>query len=455
MLPPFSLQRRRFLKGLGASVALPTFGSLFGHGTSARAATSRPLATTSTGAPLRMAFVYFPNGAQQARWWPTGAGKEFEFNQSMQALEPLKNQVQVFSGLDHLNAESGPDGAGDHARANATFLTGVRARKTAGTNINLGVSIDQIAAQRAGQLTRLPSLELTCDSVRKSGRCDSGYSCVYQYNISWRSAQMPMAPEPNPRLVFERMFGVADEGGTSTLQLRQETEKSILDFVLEDTRSLQRQLGNQDRQKLDEYLTSVRDVEQRIRRASDFGEVVRPDMPAPEGIPLNYGEYISLMYDLLALAFESDSTRIATLLLAHDGSNRAFPELDVPEGHHYLTHNQDKVGPCEKIGRIDKFYMKHFARFLNRLNEIEDVDGQSVLHNSMIVYGSGNSDADRHTHVNLPVILAGQGGGGLNPGRYLKLGSVPMSNLYLGMLDRFGVEGVNRFGDADGRLDQI
>ena len=440
--------RRRFLKGVGACIAVPSLETFLPR--SLRAA-APALATTPDGAPQRMAFVYFPNGAQQDNWFPAGGGREFVLNKTMQPLESLKDQIQIIGRLDHINATPGPDGAGDHARANATFLTGVRARKTAGSDIHLGVSIDQVAAEHVGHATRFPSLELSCDAVRKSGGCDSGYSCAYQFNLSWKTPTTPMTPEPNPRLVFERLFGSPSGAGNGGVAGRRAEQKSILDFVLDDSRSLHRELSQKDRQKLDEYLTGVRDIEQRIERAENFEDVPLPDIEPPEGIPADYGEHMNLMFDMLALAFQTDSTRVATLLLAGDGTNRAFPQIEIPEGHHYLTHQRDEEKQA-KVAEIDLYYMQHFARFLQKLDQTEDANGKSVLHNSMIVYGCGIADGNRHTHDNLPVILAGAGGGTLDTGRYIKAGSEPMTNLYLSMLDRMGIEGVQRFGDSTGRL---
>lgn len=454
-----AFNRRKFLRGLGACVALPVFESALGS--VARAASTAPLSggslgVTSTGAPLRMAFVYFPNGAHQDYWWPTGGGADFALGRTMTPLAPLQNAIQILGGLDHKNAKAGNDGAGDHARANATFLTGARARKTDSADIRVGVSVDQVAAQRIGHLTRFPSLELSCDAVRKSGRCDSGYSCAYQYNLSWHSASTPMAPESNPRLVFERLFGSGrPEERQANFRLRQETQHSLLDFVLDDARSLQRQLGRNDQQKLDEYLTGVREIEQRIERAESFGLLPDPQADTPAGIPSDYGQHMELMYDLLVMAFRTDSTRISTLLLASDGSNRAYPQIGIPEGHHYCSHHQNNPELIHKIGEIDLYYMRHFARFLQKLEATKDIDGKSVLHNSMIVYGCGNSDGNRHTHDNLPVILAGGGGGTLTPGRYRKFGGQPMSNLFLSMVDRMGVGGVERIGDSSGVITAV
>jgi hypothetical protein len=453
-----SLSRRQFLKGLGACIALPTFASMLRPTASAAAVTpaANGLGVTATGAPLRMAFVYFPNGAHQDHWWPTGEGSNFTLGRTMQPLAGLKNSLQVLGGLDHKNATAGNDGAGDHARANATFLTGMRARKTDSTDIEVGISVDQVVAQKVGHVTRFSSLELSCDSVRKAGRCDSGYSCAYQYNLSWASPTTPMAPEPNPRLVFERLFGAGAPGERQkNFRMRQETQKSLLDFVMEDARSLQKNLSSSDRDKLDEYLTGLRGIEQRIQRAEKFGDLPDPQADTPAGIPANYGEHMDIMFDLLAMAFETDSTRVATLLLAHDGSNRAFPQIGIAEGHHYCSHHRNNEELMEKIAQIDLYYMKHFSKFLQRLDQKKDIDGKSILHNSMIVYGCGNSDGNRHTHHNLPIILAGAGGGTLNTGRFVKANSRPMSDLFLSMSDRMGVNGLERFGDSSGRLSAI
>ena len=453
--------RRRFLKGACAAVALPAFESLLRPAVTGAAAAAAPdaaahLATTATGAPLRTAFVYFPNGAIQGNWWPKGDGKDFEFSRTMQPLEKVKSHLQVLGGLDHRNATPGPDGAGDHARASGTFLTGVRVKKTSGADIHCGVSIDQVAANQVGHLTRFPSLELTCDSVRRSGNCDSGYSCAYQYNLAWQSPTTPVAPEPNPRLVFERLFGAGAKGERrNSLKLRQQQQRSILDFVREDAGNLDAQLGNRDRQKLDEYLTSVREIEKRIADAERFGDSPDPSVETPDGIPPSFKEHIQLMFGMLLLAFQTDSTRVATFLLANEGSNRAFPEIGIPEGHHFLTHHRNQKDMIDKVAEIDLFYMQQFAGFLEKLEATKDVDGSSMLHNSMIVYGSGNSDGNRHTHVNLPIILAGGGGGTLTPGRYVKFDAKPMSNLYLSMADRLGVTRLPRFGDSTARLTGI
>ena len=452
-----SLSRRRFLRGLGACVAVPAFSSLRPlSALAAEAGATSQLGASSSGAPLRMAFVYFPNGAIPAHWWPKGEDRDFELNRTLQPLEKVRHRLQVFGGLDHVNATPGPDGAGDHARASGSFLTGVRVKKTAGADIHAGISIDQVAANHVGHLTRFPSLELTCDAVRRSGNCDSGYSCAYQYNLSWRSPTQPVAPEPNPRLLFERLFGAGAHGARiESLKRRQQQQRSILDFVLDDAHALQRQLAYRDKQKLEEYLGSVREIEKRIEKSEQFGAAPDPAVETPAGIPASFEDYIQIMYDMMILAFQTDSTRIATFLLANEGSNRAFPEIGIAEGHHYLTHHQNKQEMIDKVAEIDLFYVKQFARFLEKMEQAKDSDGQSLLHNSMILYGSGNADGNRHTHVNLPVLLAGGGGGTLTPGRFVKCHSVPMTNLLLSMADRLGVKDVDRLGDSTGRVSAL
>jgi hypothetical protein len=448
--------RRNFLRGLGACIALPAFESLMPMRSLAALASSTGAANLgATAAPVRSAFIYFPNGAIPAAWWPTGGETDFKFARTLQPLDPLREHIQILGGLEHLNATPGPDGAGDHARANSTFLTGVRLKKSA-TDIHAGISIDQLMARQVGHLTRFSSLELTCDAGRNTGACDSGYSCAYQYNVSWSSPTTPMTPEANPRQVFERLFGagpVAER--TKELQRRRDEQRSILDFVMDDANDMQRKLNAHDRDKLDQYLTGVRELEERIQRAEKLGDPKNPTQETPAGIPATYAEHIQVMFDTLLLAFQTDSTRVATLLLAHDGSNRSFAEIGVPEGHHDLSHHGGNEEKIQKISDIDLWYAKQLAGFLAKLRDTKDVDGNSLLHNSMIVYGSGNADGNRHTHVNLPIVLAGHGGGTLNPGRLLQYGSKPATNLFLSMADRMGAKNLERFGDSTARLANI
>jgi hypothetical protein len=447
------LNRRHFLRGLGACLALPAFESLHPLKLLAGSAPGK-LAATATGAPLRTAFVFFPNGAIPSAWWPEGEASNFAFKDTLQPLEQSRKLIQVLGGLDHNNAIGGKDGAGDHARGHGVFLTGVRLNKSA-TDIRAGVSIDQMIARQTGHLTRFPSLELTCDSVRKAAACDSNYSCAYQYNLSWSSPTTPMTPEANPRLVFERLFGAGAAGERAENRKRRQMEqRSILDFVLDDAHRMQGRLDARDKDKLDQYLTGVRAVESRIQKAERFASV-DPGCATPAGVPSEYAEHVQVMFDILLLAFQTDSTRVATFSLAHDGDNRSFGDIGIFEGHHDLSHHQDKPDRIKKVAEIDLWYVKQFAKFLQKLQDTKDVDGNSLLHNSMIVYGGGNADGNRHTHTNLPVVLAGAGGGSLTPGRYVKHGGKPMTNLFLSLADRMGVQGVERFGDSTARLGNV
>ena len=440
-----SINRRHFLRGLGISLGLPAFDSL-------RTAHAAPAA----GVPLRMSFLYVPNGVILDPWRPIGEGKEFQFGATMQPIAAHKEDLHIITGFEQANGWSGGDGGGDHARASATILTGARPRKTAGSDIHLGMSVDQVAAQHVGGATRFRSLELSCDAVRRAGACDSGYSCAYQFNLSWRSDTSPATPETNPRQVFERLFGAGSgEERARSFVARQEKQKSILDFVMEDARSLEKSLGRNDRNKLDEYLTGVWEIEQRIEASKRFGPPPDPGSEAPEsGIPSSYEEHMRLMMDMQILALQTDSTRISTLLLAHDGSNRSFKEIGVGDGHHSLSHHQNDAAKMEKIAKIDHFYMRQFAYYLERMKAVKESDGGSLLDHSMVVYCSGLSDGNRHRHDDLPVIVAGKAGGKFQPGRHTKLAAnTPMSNLYVRMLGELGVK-VDRFGDSTSVLAQ-
>jgi hypothetical protein len=447
--------RRQFLRGLGASIALPAFASL-APTTLLAAASAGKLAATPTGAPLRTAFLYVPNGTIPHAWWPKAEGTDFALSRTLQPLAPFRQQIQVLGQLDDLSANGGPDGAGDHARANGTFLTSVRVKKSA-TDVHAGISIDQVMARAVGHLTRFPSLELSCESSRNSGACDSGYACAYQYNLSWSSPTTPMTAEASPALVFERLFGAGPPGQRrENLKRRRQEQRSILDFILDDARQMQRRLDPHDNAKLDQYLTGVRELETRIQKAEKMGDPKDPMVKTPAaGLPANYAEHLELMFDIMTLAFQTDSTRVATLLLAHDGSNRSFAEIGIPEGHHDLSHHFNNEDKIKKVSDIDLWYATQFAKFLQKLDQTKDVDGHSLLHNSMILYGSGNADGNRHSHDNLPLVLAGAGGGALTPGRYVRHGSTPASNLYLSLADRMGVEGLSRFGDSTGRLRNV
>lgn len=440
------LSRRRFLRGMTACIALPAFESL---------AVQRGIAAPSQSAPVRAAFLAFPNGAIPSAWWPEGEGSNFAFSPTLKPLEAHRKSLQVLGGLNQKAAEPGPDGAGDHARGNGVFLTGVRLRKSA-TEVRAGISIDQVMARELGHLTRFPSLELSSDAIRTSGACDSGYACAYQYNLSWSSPTTPMSAEANPRMVFERLFGSGGPGQRlENLKRRQQEQRSVLDFVLSDARSMSRQLNGRDREKLDQYLDGIREIEKSLERAERLGDVKDPGGETPAGVPAERGQYVQLMCDMLVLAFQTDSTRVATLLLGHDGDNRSLPEAGVSEGHHDLSHHFNSEEKIQKLKDIDRWHVQQFSQLLDKLQAAKDFDGNSLLHNSMILYGSGNADGNRHTHSNLPLLLAGSGGGRLKPGRLVRHGSLPMSNLLLTLADHMGVKNLNSFGDATGRLENV
>ena len=457
--PPAALSRRRFLRKVGLCLSLPALESSLTRGLAAATASGAPrlAATTATGAPLRTAFLYFPNGAIPAAWWPTGTEKSFELNRTLQPLAKVKDKIQIVGGLTDLSAVGGADGGGDHARANGTFLTGVRIKKSGGADFRAGVSADQIIAHQIGLLTPFRSLELSCDSIQNAGTCDTGYSCVYQHNLAWSSPTTPLTPEIDPRLLFERLFGAGPRNERQqNLLLRQQQQRSILDFILDDSRALQREVSGRDRVKLDEYFTSVRDIELRIHEAEKSrAHRPQPAADAPTGIPGSTTEYVRLMFDMLHLAFQTDSTRVATFMLGGEGSDRTYPELGIADGHHFLTHHNNKPDFIEKVTQIDTWYASQLGYFLEKMEQTKDIDGRSLLDNSQIVYGSGNADGNRHSHDNLPVILAG-GGGTLNPGRYVQHSPMPVSNLFLSMMDRVGgTQVAERFGDSTGRLANI
>lgn len=456
MNKPWQIQRRTFLKGLGTVLALPALEAMLPSiGSAAETAAAAGTAAAS-GLPRRMAFVYIPNGVIQENWVPQGTGANYQLSPTLAPLKNVKDDFMVISGLKHDKARANGDGAGDHARANATFLTGVQARKTAGADIRAGISVDQIAAAKLGRQTRFPSLELSCDKARQAGNCDSGYSCAYQFNLSWKTETMPMAPENDPRLVFERLFGGSSSTENAKSQaLRKEYNKSILDFVLDDAKRLQNQLGVNDKRKLDEYLAGVRELELQIEASEKFN-AKELDYKKPTGIPKDKSAHFRLMYDLMVLAFRTDTTRISTFLMAHDGSNSPFPEIGIPDGHHNLSHHQNDKTMIEKLKKIDHFHMQNFAYFLEKMKATKEADGSNLLDNSMIVLGGGIGDGNRHTHHDLPVIVAGKGGGTIKTGRHLKLSDqVPMTNLYLSMLDRMGVTGIPRLGDSTGRFQYL
>lgn len=439
------LNRRTFLRGLGLAVSLPTLEAMM----------PKSAFASSAASPKRLAFLFVPNGVNMEHWTPASTGAGFELPSILQPLQNVKDSVSVLTGLAQHNAAALGDGPGDHARSTAAFLTGVHPRKTAGSDIKNGISADQVAAQKIGKATKFASLELGCERGLIAGDCDSGYSCAYSSNVSWRSESTPMAKETNPRLVFERLFGGDPSENAEARYLRARYKKSILDFVLEDASSLRSKLGARDQQKLDEYLSGIRDIEERLSKfeKENPGAMVAAGQ-RPKNIPADFGEHIRLMGDMMVLAFQADLTRISTFMFANDGSNRSYRMLGISDGHHDVSHHGRDVSKLEKKRQIDRFHIEQLAYILERMQTIKEGDG-TLLDNTMLVYGAGISDGDRHNHDNLPVLLCGKGGGTLKPGQHLVFErNTPMNNLFLSLLDRMGVH-AETLGDSTGKLQTL
>lgn len=433
------IHRRAVLRGTGAALGLPFLDCMLPR--TARAAEPKK-------SPVRLAWVFFPNGTNPERWQPEKEGRDWEIKESLEPLRELKSDISVLSGLAQVNARSLGDGPGDHARSAAAFLTGAHPVKTSGANMRVGKSVDQIAADHYGRSTRLASIELGTEEGRSAGACDSGYACAYSNNISWRTPTQPMAKEINPRMAFERLFGNGAGSAAQGAELR--FRRSILDMVAEDAAQLTRNVGYTDRQKLDEYFTSVRDVEQRIER---MGDPVPQEVfqHRPDEKPEDIAEHIRLMYDMLVLAFKTDTTRIGTFMLGNEGSGKTYPAIGVNDGHHQLSHHQNDQEKVRKIAAIDKFFAEQFAYFIKQLKATPDGEG-SLLDNCLIVYGGAIRDGNRHDHHDLPILMAGSGGGRVTPGIHTKYKTeTPLNNLYLSMLDAVGVS-ADQFGDSTGKL---
>ena len=433
------------LRGMGTAIMLPwleAMGPLSAWG-------DQPM--SGSDAPNRMAFVYVPNGKNMVDWTPQKEGFQYDLPPILEPLAPMRDKMMVLTGLTADKARAHGDGGGDHARAMGAFLTGAQPRKTDGTNIRAGVSVDQVAAARIGDKTRLSSIEIGCEHGSMAGNCDSGYSCVYSSTMSWRSGTQPLPKEVNPKLVFERLFGAAPDAVRSERDARR---RSILDFVLEDSKDLSKRLGTNDVRKLDEYFASVRDIELRMERAETLPSVSTPDYVVPAGVPSDYEEHIRLMCDMLVLAFQADVTRVVTFVVANEGSNRPYPFVNVREGHHDLSHHAGDEEKKAKIREINLFHTKNLAYLLEKLDSVAEGDG-TLLDHSMIVYGSGNSDGNRHNHDDLPILLAGGGCGTLNTGRHVRYAKeTPLNNLWLAMLNRMDVE-MTQLGDSTGELPNL
>ncbi len=447
------LSRRTVLRGLGVTLALPMLDAML-PGTMTNAL-AQAAGAKSSAAPTRMAMIFAPNGVNYDHWLPQGEGRRYNLSPTLEPLEPVRKHINIMTGLTLDKARANGDGPGDHARSAATFLTGRQARKTSGNDIKLGISIDQFAAQQIGKDTRLPSLELGTESSRNAGDCDSGYACAYVSNVAWADEDTPMPKMVNPADVFGQMFG--DISNIDAAVERQDAARrrgSILDYVMQDTERLERRLGQSDRNKIDEFQTSIREIERRIQQARTGEEVKAPDMPAPLGIPPKVSEHLDLMYDLMLLAFRMDITRVSTFMVGNGGSNRRFEELDIHEGHHTLSHHRGQDDMVDKIRKIDRFYTERFARFVQKMAQTPEGEG-TLLDHSMVLYGSGICDGNRHNHENLPILMAGRANGSIDTGRLIHYGrETPLCNLYLSMLDRAGCD-VKEFGDATGRIEGL
>ena len=436
-----ALARRTFLRGLGTVMALPLLDSMI------------PAFASSSKSPIRLGFVYVPNGIIPKDWLPTSEGTAFDFMPTMKPLEPFREKLLVVSNLAQINGRALGDGAGDHARAGATWLTGVHPKKTQGMDIHVGISADQLAAQEMGKTTQFASLEIGIEEPYLAGGCDSGYSCAYTNTISWRSPTTPNPVEISPRAIFERLFG---DGGTTdpaARRKRTEQDRTILDYVRGDLARIEPGLGARDKSKLDEYFESIRDIERRIQKAEQQ-KTEMPVMESPVGIPDSFEEHAKLMADLMVIAWQTDMTRVVTFMMAREGSNRSYREIGVPDGHHAVTHHQNDPEKIAKTQKIDELHVKSFGYLLKRLDETKDGDG-TLLDHSMILYGSSIRDGNVHDHHDLPLVLAGGKGAGLQTGRHIRYKpETPMNNLLVTMLDRSGVP-AETLGDSTGKVDQL
>lgn len=438
------IDRRTLLRGAGVALGLPLLEAMTPIAKSA-------FASTEEVAPVRMACVFFPNGAIMPDWQPQGTEEDWKLSKTLAPLESHKSKLNVISGLALDAGRSGRDGAGDHARCASTYLTAARPVKTS-SNIYVGISVDQIAATQLIGKTTLPSIELGLEPSRNAGSCDSGYSCAYSSNVSWRSATQPMPKETTPRMAFERMFG----GGQGAERRERDLERqSILDVVRSDVSRMMKRVGQTDKRKLDEYLTSVREIEMRIARAEAEDRKAMPEIDIPFGRVEEFRDHVRLMYDLMVVGFQTDTTRVATLMLDNAGGNRRYKEIGINDDHHGMSHHRNRQSTVDKLRKIDHYLVEHFSYFLDKLDTIEDVNGRTLLDQSMILYGSGISDGNRHHHHDLPIVLAGSGGAQIPTGRFIQTGRErPMANLFLSMLDAMGTP-AESIGDSSGRLAEL
>ena len=442
-----ALHRRTFLRGIGTTLALPLLDAMI----PAMAATR----VTAANPAVRLGFVYVPNGIIPKGWLPSKTGTGFDFASTMKPLEPFRDKLLVLSNLMQNGGRALGDGAGDHARAGASWLTGVHPKKTEGANIQAGISADQIAAKELGKKTQLASLEIGLEEPTLAGGCDSGYSCAYTNTISWRTSTTPNPMEVNPRAVFERLFGDGDSTDPAARLKLMKEDRSILDFVREDVARLEPGLGARDKSKLNEYLDGIREIERRIQKAEEQSATMKmPLLERPSSIPDEFEEHAKLMSDLMVIAYQTDMTRVISFMMAREGSNRSYRSIGISDGHHSVTHHQNDPEKIAKTMKIDELHVRSFAYLLNKMNSTPDGDG-TLLDHSVILYGSSISDGNIHTHHDLPLVLAGGASGQVKGGRHIRYApETPMNNLLLTMLDRSGVP-AETLGDSTGKLDQL
>lgn len=435
-----SIPRRTFLRGMGVALALPMLDAM----TPALSASAKPA--------VRLGFVYVPNGIIMDKWTPKSEGANFEFMSTMKPLEPYRDHLLVFSGLAQVQGRALGDGAGDHARAGATWLTGVHPKKSE-ISLRAGVSADQIAAQALSQYTQFGSLELGIETNQLAGGCDSGYSCAYSNTIAWRNEATPLPIENNPRAIFERLFGEGDSTDAAARMALLESQRSILDYVNNSIKRLNNKLGASDRGKLNEYTDAIRDIERRIQKAEQQNASLKlPVMERPTAIPEEFEDHVKMIMDLQVLAYQSDLTRVITLMIGREGSNRPYRHIGISDGHHNITHHQNDPEKIAKVTKINEVHVKMFAYLIDRMKATPDGTG-SLLDNSLIMYGSSISDGNLHTHHDLPIVLAGGGGSQIKGNRHVMYPKeTPLNNLLLSMLDRAGVN-VDKLGDSTGKLD--
>jgi len=425
-----SLSRRAILRGAGTAIALPFLDAMM----PAFAGPLKPV--------RRLGVVYVPNGIIMDQWTPAAVGTDFAFTRILKPLEPYRRNILLVSGLAN-DAASKAQGGG-HAKASGSFLSSCPPKYTAGADVHAGTTFDQVAAKKWASETRVPSLQIGCEDSRMVGNCDTGSSCAYTNCISWKDPDSPMAVDVNPRSVFERLFGSVDPSlDPKTRAHRALYRESILDLTRNDAKRLELDLGPADRRRMDEYLTSVREVEQRTAAAEKDPRI--PPMEKPSGIPFQYSEYVKLMFDLQAIAFQSDLSRVSTMMLGREGSVRTYPEIEVPDPHHPLTHHRGHPDFIEKVTKINSFHVELFAGFVGKLNSIPDGDG-TLLEHSAILYGGALSDGNAHSNVNLPLLVAGP-----KRGEHLKLEKTPVANLFVAMLNGAGIP-VEHFGDSTGTV---